>query len=287
MKNYPISALETYSGIKSHTLRIWEKRYGLFNPYRSSINFRFYGIEDLVHLLKLSILCKSGHRISHLSTLDHTTLDMYLNLLEKREDVQFWQLNQLIISMIQMDIQSFENILNKCVFLWGIDDSIRNIIIPFIERVQLYSCKNCDCEIDFVVTALRQKIILGIETANANVPSTSEKTALLFLPEGEHYDLLLLYFNYLIRSFGLRVLYMGTNVSENKVIAVTARKRPEFLVTYTTSKQMVKLGEIKQHIENLLPNSVFMHTGFEGSTSLKPNFDLKYVHHTEVSEVFS
>jgi DNA-binding transcriptional MerR regulator len=249
MKTYSISNLEIYSGIRAHTLRAWEKRYGLFSPQRSPGNFRYYDIVDLAHLLKLCLLSKSGFRISELSVMDIQTLDDHLDHLVEKKEIQVREINKLVLSMLAPDPEDFELILKNAVGTWGIEETITAIILPFIERVRIFSCRNCNYELDFVVTALRQKLIFGIEQTGP--VKQQDKIVLFFLPEGEHYDLFLLYIKFLAKSSGMRTLYLGTNISQEKVKAVIARKQPDFLVTYISPKQKFKLDEITAHLNEL------------------------------------
>ena len=230
MKTFSIAELERYSLIKAHTFRTWETRFDIFKSQRKTTNIRYYTIEELSFLLDFTLLNRFGYKVSALACLtkDEIKDKVYqLNDAAKQEH----QIHRLIICMFALDIEDFEFTLDSAISGWGIDATIEKVIIPFLDRLQLFSYKHhTSSEYHLVVTALRKKIILGIE--NTRPRSLLCKSAVLFLPKGEHYDLLLLYINYKLRKAGLNVLYLGTNISDGNLKSVIQLKQPHYLVTY-------------------------------------------------------
>jgi len=149
--------------------------------------------------------------------------------------------NHLIFYMYT-DIEKFEDVLDGCVHCWGIDETIENIIIPFLGKVQLVSYRDKNFQTHFAVTAVRKKLMVGIE--KQNILANNPPVALLFLPEKEHYDLLLLYMTYLLRRTGTRVLYLGTDISINNIHPILQDKKPDFLYTYITDHKKTKVFEL-------------------------------------------
>ena len=70
MIKYSIKDLEKITGIKAHTIRIWEKRYGIVEPSRTLTNIRFYSDEDLRRLMNIAILNKYGYKISNIQSMN-------------------------------------------------------------------------------------------------------------------------------------------------------------------------------------------------------------------------
>ena len=70
MAVYSIKELEKLSGIKAHTIRIWEKRYQLLSPERTDTNIRFYSDDDLKKILNVSLLNGHGFKISKIAQFD-------------------------------------------------------------------------------------------------------------------------------------------------------------------------------------------------------------------------
>jgi DNA-binding transcriptional MerR regulator len=238
MTRFSIKELERFSGVKAHTIRIWELRFKLFSPERSLGNVRRYSLHDVRRLMNIALLQKNGCRISVLAQLDAVGLDQKLQELVEMESRQCSAINHLILYMYH-DIEKFEDVLDSCVLYWGIDVTIKKIILPFLEKTELLSYKDKSCETHFAVTAIRKKIIYGIENRKDMVPAST--SALLFLPEGEHYDLFLLYMTYILKQKGIRVLYLGTDISAKNLNRIIEEKKPDLLFTYITNPQRFKL----------------------------------------------
>lgn len=285
-KFFTIMEVASLSGIKAHTLRIWEKRYNRVSPERTLSNIRHYNIEHLEVVLKLTVLNQAGYKISKLIKMDKATLEQNLQNLASEDDKRSRELSGLIISMFAINTEEFEAVLNKCIFLWGLDKTINLVIMPLMERVQLYSCKNCDIEFDFAITTIRRKIFLAIEKANPLMDV--QKTALLFLPPGEYYDLLLLYYFYFLKSNGVQVLYMGTNVSFEKVKEIVEIKRPDFLITYTSPDQQRRLEDLRCFIESHVSPTTLLAAGFESiSEEDQQEVNVKFLPYKSLSEFIS
>jgi methanogenic corrinoid protein MtbC1 len=137
--------------------------------------------------------------------------------------------------MVDWDLDVFEEILDKCISLKGIERTITNIIFPFLERIGILWLTNHinPAQEHLVTNIIRQKLIIGIEKASSSVQTN--KTVLLFLPEGEHHELGLLFMYYLLKSRGIKVLYIGANAPLKDVEYVTKLKNPAYLYSHLTS----------------------------------------------------
>jgi len=281
MKSFSIRDLENLSGIKTHTIRMWEKRYHLFLPLRNKGNFRYYSFDQLKYLLDLVLLIKYGFKISRIAKLDTTDLKQAVDSLVNCEQRQSKSIHSLICLMLSSDIEEFEALLDDCILSWGIDKTIAQVIIPFLEKTGILSYSDSSSEVHFVVTAIRKKIILGIEKLN---PSQKvEKTALLFLPQNEHYDLLLLYMSYLLGCCGLKVLYLGTNISIENLRIVLQTKKPDYLYTYIPQKTKFKTIHLLDCLKEHLPEAKLFIAGSNnfGKTSMVNN--VKFIHYKDVA----
>lgn len=230
MKQLSIQLIERYSGIKAHTIRMWEHRHGLFNPQRSAGNRRYYHIEDFSLILDLAILTKYGYSISRVSKLSAIERKLKIQQLERTPAAGDIHLNKLILHFLDTDIISFEHVFNEFLKIKNINVAITELIVPFLERVQLLSYADQSPSTHFAVTTIRKKLIGAIELT-AGVPR-HQKTILLFLPKGQHYDLILLYLAYRLQSKGFRVLYLGTNISMHNLSEVSAVHHTDAWVTY-------------------------------------------------------
>jgi DNA-binding transcriptional MerR regulator len=234
-QQFTIHDLEQLTGTKAHTIRVWERRYEVFAPARDKANKRVYNLAQLRQVLDLSFLARNGHRISRIALLDQaeltTRVDAHGDPTGRREA----SVNDLILAGSTSNTDAFEDILDTCVGSWGIDATILEVIVPYMEKTGLLFYTGADGAIHFAVTALRKKLIQGCEKARSE--GRVEKTALLFLPKGEHFDLMLLYTAYRLQSTGIRVLYLGTNVPEESLHDVIRDKQPDLLYTYRHPRQ--------------------------------------------------
>jgi DNA-binding transcriptional MerR regulator len=236
MKVFTIKDLENLSGIKSHTIRIWEKRYSFLNPQRSDSNIRYYTIDELQKLLNIALLNKYGYKISTITKMnlpERVQRIAEMSLFDARKDKA---VNELVLFMLNADIENFETVLDSFIISLGIDRTITELIIPFLQRAKGLRRSSYINSIQehFVNNVIRQKIILGIERT---VPHTKKGlTALLFLPEGQHQELTLLCMYFFLKRGGVQVLYLGANLSTKNLELMSKQKAPDFLCTYISKK---------------------------------------------------
>ena len=251
MKRFSISQLERFSDIKPHTIRTWENRYGLLNPERSAGNTRYYTLDDLERLLDISLLNQYGGKIKKLSILSNEELKVLAARLGTPWAKFQNSLNRLIISLYKSDIEQFECILDDIARNAGMPDTIKHLIVPFLEKTDILSYKDSAVEIHFAVTAIRKKLLVGIDQAK---PETNKKRkAVLFLPEGEHYDLILLIMYYCLKCEGVMVYYLGTNISQNNLESIILSKSPNELFVYTVSPKKYHFETLNMFLDHSSP----------------------------------
>ena len=270
MKTFSIYELEKLSGIKMHTIRIWELRYAFLKPSRSKGNTRLYSLADMQLFLNIAFLKDKGYKISKICSLSATEIFKEVCSHNDDESKQAKAINQLYYFMFAMEIESFEEVLDFAIYSWGIDVTIEKLIIPFLEKADVLSYQDNSSEVHFIVTALRKKLILGIEKAAPVLPI--QQSALLFLPKGEHYDLVLLYLTYVLKTKGIKVLYLGTNISNENIHQVVHAKNPHFLVTYLSQKYSSKVEDLLQFLHKELPHvTLFVTKSEKNSLYVKSN----------------
>ena len=228
MGSYTMSQVETLTGIKSHTLRVWERRYSFLKPSRTPTNIRFYSDAEVRKLLNISILLNNNYRISKIDNLDEDEFDeLILNLKstysEKFED----DINRLILFMIDMDEHGFEQLFQENVMKNGLLTTITSLIYPFLNQVGLLwtTNKTIPSQEHFMSNLIRQKIISAIDLLND--PDDSAPRIILFLPESEDHEIGLLLASYIAKNSGWRVYYLGQNVpidNLDKVYELTKAK---------------------------------------------------------------
>lgn len=232
MGQYSIKELETLSGIKAHTIRIWEKRYNLLDPMRTDTNIRLYSDHDLKKLLNLSLLYRHGEKISKLSKLSLDELSERIrNLTDEFDDIESY-LEQLTICMIEMDESKFEKHLSRFTLQLGFEKTVIDIVFPFLKRVGiLWLSDNINpIQEHFISHLIRQKIIVAIDglpvIKNSNAPKV-----MLFLPEHELHEISLLFYHYLIRKMGFDTFYLGQHVPVDSLVEAANIYKPDYLIS--------------------------------------------------------
>ena len=255
MNAFSIKDLENVSGIKAHTIRIWEQRYSFLKPQRSQSNIRYYDNEELKTVLNIALLNKYGFKISHIDKMTPGEVREKIVSLSYAEAYQERFINELLQYMIDLDVSGFEDTLNAYIRSKGIDKAINQLIFPFLEKIGiLWLTNHMNAAQEHLVTnIIRQKLIVGIESIT---PYTqSDKTVLLFLPEGEHHELGILYLYYILKSREIQVLYLGANVPLKDLEFVAHLKNPQFLFTHITSiPGRFNLEKYLQQIHQRIPS---------------------------------
>lgn len=235
MNAFTIKDLENLSGIKAHTIRIWEQRYAFLKPQRTDTNIRYYSNEELKKVLNISLLNRYGFKISHISRMQPDEInDRILSLSDPRA-VQERIVNELLQEMVDLRFEQFEKILTAQIAAKGIERTVLQVIFPFLERIGLLwlSGHIFPGQEHLVSNIVRQKLLVAID---ACVPvSRSEKTFLLFLPEGEYHELGLLFMHFILKNRGFRVIYLGADMPLDDVAEIAAVRKPEFALVHLTA----------------------------------------------------
>src|SRR4051812_40045299 len=189
MNAFTIKDIGNLSGVKAHTIRIWEQRYNFLKPQRTGTNIRYYSNDELKTILNIALLNKYGFKISHINKMNHDEINRKLISLSHQYAQQERIVNQLISYMVDLDVESFEELLDQQIEAKGIEKIINEIVFPFLEKIGiLWVTNNINPAQEHLVTnIIRQKLLVGIETTVSQIKS--EKIALLFLPEGEFHEL--------------------------------------------------------------------------------------------------
>ena len=234
MNAFTIKDLENLSGIRAHTIRIWEQRYNFLKPKRTLTNIRYYSSEELKTVLNIALLNKYGFKISHIGRMQpHEIQERILSLSDARA-IQERLVNELVQEMVDLEMDKFEHILNSYISSKGIERTVIQIIFPFLEKIGiLWQTGHINPAQEHLVTnIIRQKLIVGIETTTSH--THLPKTILLFLPEGEHHELGLLFMYYILKSKGASTIYLGANVPMVDAEHVIKLKKPDLIYIHLT-----------------------------------------------------
>ena len=234
MNSFTIKDLENLSGIKAHTLRIWEQRYNFLKPERTFTNIRYYSNNELKTILNIALLNKYGYKVSHIDKMSNTEIREKVLTLNQQEAQQERIVNELVQHMVDLDTKAFEETLSSYILVRGIERTITQIIFKYLEKIGILWLTNHinPAQEHLVTNIIRQKLIVGIEGVSS--PLKVNKTILLFLPEAEYHEMGLLFMYYLLKSRGIEVIYLGTNVPLADVGYVVKVKKPDFLYCHIT-----------------------------------------------------
>ena len=250
MSTYSIKDLERLTNIKAHTLRIWEKRYGIVDPPRSDTNIRYYTDEDLKKLLNVSILNRHGIKISRIAQMSNHEINQKILEVIRPESDYLSQIEGLVVAMIELNEERFERILNQSIIKIGFEESLYHVVYPFFEKVGiLWQTGTINpAQEHFISNLIRMKLFVAIDSL-PRVYDSSAKNIVLFLPEWELHEIGLLTYYYLSRKNGYRAIYLGQNVPMNDLFSVCATAKPDILATYFVSA--ITQQELKDYIYQL------------------------------------
>jgi DNA-binding transcriptional MerR regulator len=232
MGKYSIKELERLSGIKAHTLRIWEKRYNLFEPYLSDTNIRYYSDEDLKKLLNVTILSNSGTKISKIVSMNDEELKKAVSEIEDADLVKQKRIDDLIVPMLQFDENKIHSLLNTYYEELGVEGTFTNVLYPFLEKIGILWLTDEEepAQEHFMTHIISQKNSYAIDAITVN--TESDRKVILFLPEGEYHELGLLFFAYLYKKKGVRVYYFGQSAPIEQIIQASKVIKPSWVMTY-------------------------------------------------------
>ena len=265
MIKYSIKDLERISGIKAHTIRIWEQRYNVLQPTRTKTNIREYQCADLRKLITFGVLNNRGMKISKLVKLSEKELSEQMLEFSKCCDDTELHIKNLKAAMVALDEDQFDDILEYVSSINGVEATLEKIVYPFLKRIdllwQLGSITTTQKH--FISHLIRQKLIAAIDECPSN-RDPSAKRMLAFLPEGEWFELSLLFYAYKAKSHGVRLTYLGQSTPYEGMMGAVKIQNPDFILTSFT--QCINEQEILNYAKCLaedLPDKTIIFGGLQ------------------------
>lgn len=216
--SFSIKDLENLSGVKAHTIRIWEKRYELLHPERSDSNIRTYDLDNLQKLLNVSVLIEGGLKVSKVAQLSDTELYSKVkeNVLGNDSKAQF--INAFKVAMLNFDQELFDNTYNKMLAVFSFREIFQNTFLPLLEEIGILWMTNTitPSHERFISTLIQQKLLLNIERVQG-LNGQDPHTYVLFLPDNEIHELGLLYVHFELLLKGYKSIYLGSSVPMNNL----------------------------------------------------------------------
>jgi MerR family transcriptional regulator, light-induced transcriptional regulator len=250
MAVYSIKELEKLSGIKAHTLRIWEKRYNLIDPHRTNTNIRYYTDSDLKRILNVAVLYRHGIKISSIAKLNEYELKEEIIRISDSSHSSDTIINSMVLAMIDLDEYKLEAMIEKSIKKIGFKSTVTDILYSFLEKVGILwqSGDVYPAQEHFVSYLIRQKIIAATDRIS-NPYNPASKKFLLYLPEGEWHEIALLFAQYLIVSANHEVIYLGQSVPYSDVLALGASKKFDNIVVSCSNSKPG--SELRRYLEEL------------------------------------
>ncbi len=250
---YSIKDLEKLTGIKAHTIRIWEQRYGIIHPKRTKTNIRYYQDEDLKYLLNISLLKKNGIKISKIAEMSKGELAEKVAELSEINFEDGTQLDALTISMIEMDEYKFDRIIRTNIEQLGFERTMLEVIYPFLDKLSLLWLTGSinPVQENFMSYLIRQKIIVAID--KEPLPTGRDvKKFLIYLPEGEQQELSLLFMHYLLKSRQNHVVYLGQQINLGDLRDACNIHKPDYIFTMIT--ESFSKESVQDYVDKLAEN---------------------------------
>jgi DNA-binding transcriptional MerR regulator len=213
MNFFSISDIENLTGIKAHTLRIWEQRYSLLNPKRKESKHRLYDNEDLKYILRIAFLYHNGYKISRIASLSEEEIKkLALDTTSGKENYQVF-INQLTEASIDFDQPRFEKILHNLILHLGFEKTVIQILFPLLNKIGLLwmTDKVSPAQEHFASALVVKKILVETDGLDKPGGEVGLRKVLLFAPEGEHHEIPILFMQYLLKKNGVPYVYVGKN----------------------------------------------------------------------------
>jgi MerR family transcriptional regulator, light-induced transcriptional regulator len=232
MAVYSIRDLEKLTGIKKHTIRIWEQRYRLIQPRRTDTNIRYYTDDELRLLFNVALLNRNGYKISKLASMPTEQIASLVAGIAEQQDNPNAQIDALTLAMLNLDEPGFERIFTTYEEDRGIEQTMIELVYPLLENLKaLWITRSISpAHEKFVIHLIRRKMLRAID----QVPLTTQRDAhifFLYLPEGESHELTLLFMHLILRSRQHRVVYLGTGISLTDLRDACGTLPPHFVFT--------------------------------------------------------
>lgn len=232
MAIYSIRDLEKLTGIKAHTIRIWEQRYGMVKPARTDTNIRYYTDENLRMLFNIALLNRHGYKISKLAKMTPEDVAKRVADIAENNGSQNAQIDALTLAMIDLDEATFDRIFSTYTLENGFERTMVELVYPFLDKLNVLWLTNSvsPAHEKFIGHLIRRKLMYAIDKEPA-VTSRDAAVFLLYLPDDESQELTLLFMHYLLRNRRQRVVYLGYKVSLSDLEDASQPLRPDYVFT--------------------------------------------------------
>jgi MerR family transcriptional regulator, light-induced transcriptional regulator len=230
---FSIKDLENFSGIKAHTIRIWEKRYKILEPDRTDSNIRTYSEAELKKILNVAYLNRNGLKISKIARLDEDELtQQVMNVSSMHDDVnRDFQPGKLLMSAIRFNEALFKDALTPFIKQLGIEEAYCKYFYPLLEksRILWQTGSLSRAQEQFVRNTIRQIIIIEDNLlkplTNKPLPAVAMINTFDNLSDNNF-----LFYKYALKERGFDVIFTGGILPASEVIEIHKIKPFEYLI---------------------------------------------------------
>ncbi len=262
MNQFTIRDIENLSGIKAHTLRIWEQRYNFMTPKRKVSNHRFYDNDDLKHILRVSYLYHSGRKISNIALM----ADNEINEIISRENAissDEFLISQLMEASIDFDEHKFETVLNTSFSKNTVENAILNVVYPYQKKIGLLWVTEhiIPAQEHFSSNIINRKLLVEIDSLTI-APKPNGRRIILFTPLNEHHEIPILFIQYLLKKNGHTVIYFGDSIPVEDIEEYCTNKSADELHFHLiTNLSGLSVNDYVTILSNKFPNKKIVISG--------------------------
>ena len=234
--SFSIKNLEHFSGIKAHTIRIWEKRYNLFEPERTDTNIRLYNLENLQKLLNVTLLYNNGYKISKIASFNSQEITENVHKLTINKNADDWSIGLFKLAMINFDQRLFTKTFNDLLEQFSFSEVFKNVFVPLMNELGVLWQTNSisPSHEHFITSLVKQKIHAMCEDLQQKSTRRTDRRFVLFLPDNEIHELGLLYLQYEVLNNGFQCVFLGQSVPIESLNNLVDIGEPITFITYFT-----------------------------------------------------
>lgn len=234
--SFSIKNLEHLSGIKAHTIRIWEKRYNLFEPERTDTNIRLYNLENLQKLLNVTLLYNNGYKISKIASFSSQEITKNVHKLTINKNADDWSIGLFKLAMINFDQRLFTKTFNDLLEQFSFSEVFKNVFVPLMNELGVLWQTNSisPSHEHFITSLVKQKIHAMCEDLQQKSTRRTDRRFVLFLPDNEIHELGLLYLQYEVLNNGFQCVFLGQSVPIESLSNLVDIGEPITFISYFT-----------------------------------------------------
>jgi len=230
---YSIKDLENFSGIKAHTIRIWEKRYKILIPARKDSNIRMYSESELKKILNVAYLNRNGYKISKIAILDEDELTGQVMEVSSRHDDpdQNFQPGKVLMSALRFNEDLFKDTLIPFIKKYGIEEAFIKFLHPLLvkSRILWQTGSLSRAQEQFVRNTIKQIII--IEDNHLRAEKGKDIASVAMINTSDNFsDNNFLFYKYALKKRGFEVIFTGDILPASEVVEIHKIKPFKFLI---------------------------------------------------------